>query len=566
MSIRKRNMSQNRAVAFISAVLLALVMLVMMIPANVFAAENAAVTSAKNGVVQVNVHFDDGSAKPPTLIYGSGFLVNDNTIVTCAHVLTVDTAAVAKALNTTEAEVSKRIKYSVTVGKDVTVPAKLVNSSIEDDWAVITIDKPINGTTPLKLRRTSTLKQTEPVWAIGFPDDIALMKNLNKYTSEDTSVRDGAITDISDMQNIFSSAVSEYVVHNIGITTGFSGGPLVDEQGNVIGINQGSYRPNKQTEWVYLSVALNDDVLNTIGNFADLTIVDAEAPAEEPTEEETETAEQEPAPAAVVKDDLEKAYNDAAALKEEDYSKETYTEFKTALENAKATMDNTNATQEDVDSALSALNDAQGKLAKKTGLDMKWIIIIAAAVVVIAAVIIIIVVVTSKKKKQQKAANKIPSAGPKTVPMGGQQPQGFTPPQPPQQPQGFTPVSPVAPANDAGETTVLSADAGETTILSQNINGGTLVSAKTGEKVKINTAEFTIGRERSKVNYCISGNTSVGRTHAKIVTRNGQSYLVDMKATNGTFVNGVKCTPMEEVLLKNGDKIAFSNEEYTYQA
>ena len=60
--------------------------------------------------------------------------------------------------------------------------------------------------------------------------------------------------------------------------------------------------------------------------------------------------------------ELEKAITAAEKLKEEDYTKKTFKEFKNALNKAKKVLLDEKATQEDVDSALKALNDAQSKL------------------------------------------------------------------------------------------------------------------------------------------------------------------------------------------------------------
>ena len=47
--------------------------------------------------------------------------------------------------------------------------------------------------------------------------------------------------------------------------------------------------------------------------------------------------------------------------------------------------------------------------------------------------------------------------------------------------------------------------------------------------------------------------------------RNGTFYLVDQKSTNGTYVNGVRLTPLQETELKNGDIIQLSDEEFEFK-
>ena len=75
---------------------------------------------------------------------------------------------------------------------------------------------------------------------------------------------------------------------------------------------------------------------------------------------------------------------------------------------------------------------------------------------------------------------------------------------------------------------------------------------------------FRIGRERSKVDYCISDNTAIGRLHAIIISRNGEAYLVDQDSVNGTSVNDVKASPRQETKLRSGDKITLADEDFTF--
>ena len=101
-------------------------------------------------------------------------------------------------------------------------------------------------------------------------------------------------------------------------------------------------------------------------------------------------------------------------------------------------------------------------------------------------------------------------------------------------------------------------------MLNQNTNFGTLTRKKTGEIIHINNASFTIGKERAKVNYCVTDNTSVSRTHATVHNRGGVAYLADNRATNGTFVNGVRLTSGQEIALKDGDVVLLADEEFVY--
>lgn len=91
-----------------------------------------------------------------------------------------------------------------------------------------------------------------------------------------------------------------------------------------------------------------------------------------------------------------------------------------------------------------------------------------------------------------------------------------------------------SPSEGGGETTVLNAGAQASVYM---------IPKKTNERVTVSGPNFTIDKERSRVNYCISDNTSVSRCHARIIRKGAQYFVTDMNSTNYTFVNGVKVMP-----------------------
>ena len=181
------------------------------------------------------------------------------------------------------------------------------------------------------------------------------------------------------------------------------------------------------------------------------------------------------------------------------------------------------------------------------GPNLVLILGISAAAVVLIIVAVVVLLAGGKKKSAPAAA-----AVPPVAPAGN---------------TGFAPVAPTYPIGDAGETSVLSGGAGETTVLSNRgaVSGGTLIRKRTGEVININADQFVIGRERKSVNYCIADNTSVSRNHVRLTVRNGMVYMTDLGAANGTFINGVKLQPRQEMALKNGDKITLADEELEYK-
>lgn len=115
----------------------------------------------------------------------------------------------------------------------------------------------------------------------------------------------------------------------------------------------------------------------------------------------------------------------------------------------------------------------------------------------------------------------------------------------------------------AGETTLLDSGAGETTLLS-GAGSAYLIRRKNGEKIPITSQNFAIGKERRRVNYCISDNTSVSRYHVVITKKGSDYYVADQKSSNFTFVNGVQLSPYQETLLTDRSTLKLSDEEFEF--
>ena len=91
-----------------------------------------------------------------------------------------------------------------------------------------------------------------------------------------------------------------------------------------------------------------------------------------------------------------------------------------------------------------------------------------------------------------------------------------------------------------------------------------LVRRSNGEEIVISKPVFRIGKERAKVDYCITDNNTVSRVHATILTRDGRCYASDNNSTNRTFINGSPVPVQIEMPLNSGDVLKFSNEEFDF--
>lgn len=142
-------------------------------------------------------------------------------------------------------------------------------------------------------------------------------------------------------------------------------------------------------------------------------------------------------------------------------------------------------------------------------------------------------------------------------------------PQPATQPPSYTQAVPQGQTMNFGETTVLSqGNIGETTVLSaiqdQTASQPYLIRSRNNEKIMLDKPVYRIGKEKSYVDYFVSDNTAVSRSHANIINRDGVFYVMDTNSTNHTYVNGVMIQSNLETKLEQGTKIRLANEEFVF--
>ena len=562
---------------------------------------NAAVLEARNGILEVTqVVTVDGQMIGYSR--GTGFLIGSDdgaqTVITNHHVVNAYPYE-EKALRSLveenlgvqlAADVKVKSEIRVVVKRDVYITAQIVNQSEAGDFAILKMEQPIYDRQPLQLADSSSVTSTQQVYALGFPAAVegAWGSSVGEsiqldavYTANDVTVTNGIVSKVSE--NIGTGAPISTIVHSATISGGNSGGPLVTTDGYVVGIN--TYHiiaDNNSAAGYNYSTEINEvtDVLKALG----IEYMEAGISSEPETEPETtdNTAPETEAPETTNPklDNLEKAIKTAKSTSLENMSADSVANFNTALKEAEAVAEDGSASDEEIDAAIKNLDSAVNGLVEEKGINTMLIIIIAAVVVVVIVVVVILIVVSSGKKKKKAEAEKAAAMQrqQRQQSMGGGQQWGQQPQQRPQQQrqpqpqsrpqQSFNPQpAPFAGNDGSGETSVLNDGAGETTVLGggQSIPNAMIVRRKTNERITITKAEFRIGKERRRVDYCISDNTNISRAHANIVCKNGEFYIIDNNATNGTSVNGVSVAGGQERKLNNNDIIKLADEEFQFK-
>ena len=132
-----------------------------------------------------------------------------------------------------------RYQYEVVIDGQV-VPNDQIEAiwaSAEADLAIIKLKNPITTRVPLTLKDSDLVEVTENVYAIGFPAN-SVEESYYDTQITDMTVTQGMVTrnNVSYTDELNPGGVDHIQINDI-ITHGNSGGPLVTEDGYVVGVN-----------------------------------------------------------------------------------------------------------------------------------------------------------------------------------------------------------------------------------------------------------------------------------------------------------------------------------------
>lgn len=496
-----------------------------------------------NGILQVMLAYEDDGGQRTYFTGGTCFLINEEYVVTNKHIFDLDVVDSATGLTTREVimetlgldelpDNDPHLKLFVFANRDTNVEATVHENAQSDvlDFAALQLSEKIYGRQPLVLGDSDVIKQRDNVYAYGFPADSISNKNFN--TKDDVSISSGIVSKVTVTGSV------DIIEHTAQLNNGNSGGPLLNEAGEVVGINE--FIVDQKNYSIQINAI--KEILDTWG-----------IPYTPGTGGNNGGGTE---PAELTVEDLQAKIDTAKALSLDGYTEESVKAFQDAIAEAESVAAGSPDSAA-IESAIDALSAAQSGLVKEEVPEPEpepagpnWFLIggiIAIVVIVIVVVVIIIVVVNGNKKKKAK---QVPPVQQKVTPPV-QQIQPNTPPVSPVQPGGY----PTMPQDDG---------AGETTLLGGGMGGAYLIRKKNGEKIPITSQNFAIGKERRRVNYCISDNTSVSRYHVVIMKKGSDYYAADQKSSNFTFVNGVQLSPYQETLLTDRSTLKLSDEEFEF--
>lgn len=546
--------------------------------------------NANNSIVQVIYYFKDDDGVNHIMQTGSGVLVEPQKVLTTRYTTTLTSKSKDKASAYYTEKFGTQIRFdappeeekddwtvynpilAVVDRTDIFVNASVGVESADMDIAILKLDGELtNGTEPAVFGDSNLVKPGDPLTVAGFGD---FKSNDQKSFERD---------ELENIEVECSNSDEDAIVFRGTYNWGNIGGGIVDEYGRVVAIV--TYVKGEKDYYSSLPINnvkpyLGKDYKEDVRDYANINL-------------STETD----APEEVYVN--KKSLNDAIAQAEytynqgnEDgvYTEESFEAFAKAYSVAKSysdMRDDTEISQESVDTATKNLKEAQAGLVKvekksKTGLVI--LVIVCVVVALLIAALIVFLVIRGKKKKLQKAeemriktidggrgpsgvlngeSSNLRNIGLPSAQLYAQfdaKAKGEVSPQisQPQQQGGF----PFMEQN----TTILQEEEG-TTVLNSFVQApinAYLYRSKTGENIAITSENFRLGKNSEGIEYRIDGNTNVSRFHAVIVRSNDNYYIEDLGSTNYTFVNSVRIMPNRKQQLQANDVIYLADEEFIF--
>lgn len=224
--------------------LIAVLLMLVVTAGGASAEQKSPVYQARYGVVYLyesvkvydlnnNLLGEEGLAAGTAFFVGNG--KEAQYLVTCAHC--VDNyynngqgEMISGELNGTAVKLHASLELKFD--ENTSVQATLVEYDAVRDIALLKIEKPTTLRKPLKIKEPTERMVGDTVYAIGFPYTSDERITIIKYDVDNMTSTKGSI---SRLITEAGSGVREVQI-DAEITHGNSGGPLIDEKGNVIGV------------------------------------------------------------------------------------------------------------------------------------------------------------------------------------------------------------------------------------------------------------------------------------------------------------------------------------------
>ncbi|MEE1002714.1 MAG: FHA domain-containing protein [Acutalibacteraceae bacterium] len=536
-------------------------------------AEEPDIESAKNGILEIYTGLTDSDGNFYKLKNSTGFLVANGDdgafIVTNNHSINATSkekaALIKQHKSLGQSYGMSSLSYRVVVKGDVTEEVTLLSNSKVEDFCILQADKVINEKTAIPLGDSDKIAENDTVFSLGF-SEYASELDYTYFDASDVISYSGYVT---QKENMISDVA--YIQHSSMVDEGTSGGPLVNSEGYVIGINNVEFNEEGISSYYSLPINSVKEILDNRGIF-------------------------------YVSDDWNSTYTKLKSTYEEcskiiadrEYKSSSLEELTSAVQEATTLFDSfDNPSVQTMANMLNKLNDAKSKIVKKMPKTTIVIYVLAGINVLLLALLIRLLVLNKKSvKKEKKSRIKRKSAKQKNNKHIKGANQKTSDPLPALKQSNSVEDNNVVNINsnentqdlfdatvcipeDKSDYDMSDADEEKTVCLifdkptdQQSVfkNRKTIARIRqiqTGRLTTVDKQEFVIGKSPEKSDFVIS-NSAVSRTHAAIRWIDSKYYIFDLNSSNGTYINNVMVNE-NGMELKDRDVIMLANEAFVFE-
>lgn len=541
--MRMNSKNKNKIVVMAAGFLAAVLAMAIVIPVYAKAEdEEPNLDFVSDSVVKVSNVYHDNRDGDILLGEGYGILVGNDekisTVLVNSSVVYVSDEKKAELMATYDKKEEKDldIRIMVQITADISTEATVHLYADNLNIAVLDMEQSIYDRKPIEFDLDDDVKAQDSVYAVVSPD-IQWKGTLINYLGENGILK---------------------ISHDIPVTSDNCGAPLVNRNGELMGML--CYSDDAAHSYALDRTELAS-VLKLIG--MDYSVADHNDYTVDTTA-------------------LRNAISIIEKINMDVYTPESVLLAEHTLNSARSIVADENRTQEQVDQILKDVIAIPDNLVVDTTLSKGEVAhIISIAVLILAVITLTVLLILSKSmnndnkekrleakkekelrdysaprevketKKEKKAARKKEPEyiQPAPTPMPyAQNNRNFVPP--------VSSASPNTECLNPEATTVLQSS----DYANPNACNPTLVGVN-GERINIDRSELTVGKSGANADYVIA-RPSVSRAHAKLIFRDNNLYLQDLKSTNGTFINNQKLEPDKEYLLQKGMEVKFAEEAY----
>lgn len=498
---------------------------------------------AKNGIVEIVSGFSDREGNFFKMKSGSGFLICNTegmtyivTNYSIVHNSSEEKTAYCEANKIDTENFGTTDVIRAAVKGDVTVDASVLTQSEDMDFCILSTENAVNEKSALKLGDAKSMATGDAVYALGFPADTESLD----FQAADVEIFQGNVQDKESSQS-----GNLYVQHSAVISAGNAGGPILDADGYVVGINCGEY--SNPSSGRYYSLPVNE-LIEVLDNFS----VNYGSRKKDVLEQE-----------------LDKLRRECVQLNESGrYRKDSLTAMQAALSEAEKLSETEHPTLTELEEIHKQLKQAKNALVPKME-KIKIAIYVLAGLIALALLFLIRILFLNRRdqKKEFHAEQDENRLEREIEPSVSREFQNFK-----REKEGNRKTV-MWTQDDSEEKTIgltsyrkeRSGGQEEEHKFQQKTTELELLRKSNGQAVKINKPEYLIGKNPNQADLFISDNKAVSRKHAGIVWKNNEYYVCDLGSVNGTYVKDKKIPEGILVKLNDGDSLRLADEEFIIQ-